>query len=145
MKLEFNADGSIKLPTQLAVAAADKERQMKVGRCFHVRKEVLSGAQAPGGKKCVLHVTVSDKMLAEMPVEKIHKWFLQANPETPTKVVKIDASRYTVEIGTAFRRCSDCTSFINRLKSYADGNIVMEKGFCSYEGPQRNFSYEDYF
>jgi hypothetical protein len=143
MNIQFNPDGSIKLPTQLAARAADQERQMALGRCFHVRKEVVS--KAVGMKKCVLHVTVSEKMAAEMPVERIYKWFLEANPETPTKIVKVDANRYAIEIGTAFRRCTDCTSFVSRLKGFTDGNIIIEKGMCSFEQNNRSFAYEDFF
>ncbi len=143
MKIEFNPDGSIRLPTQIARAQEDNERRMKIGRCFHVRKEVVS--RAAGMKKCVLHVTVSDKMAAEMPVERLYQYFIQSNPETPTKIVKVDSNRYAIEIGSAFRRCTDCTSFVSRLKGFTDGSIIVEKGLCTFEQNNRSFAYEDFF
>ena len=63
--------------------------------------------------------------------------------EVPTKLKEISEKEFEVEIGTAFRRCSDCTNLISRLRNFLDGNVIENKGSCTLK--EREFVYEDYF
>jgi hypothetical protein len=62
----------------------------------------------------------------------------------PSSLRKIDDKNFEVEIGSDFRRCSDCTSLIAKYREFLSGNVIDEKGTCTYEG-RKSFSYEDYF
>jgi hypothetical protein len=124
--VEFNSDGSIKL------SSLDKE--IKPTNCVIVKKEVLS-FDAP--KKCVLHLKIpGDNRF----VTNIHQEFSE-NASVPSKLVKIDEHEFDIEIGTDFRRCSQCMNLIGRFKECQD--IVVKKGNCTFE--DREFHYESYF
>ncbi len=141
MSIQFNPDGSIKLPTIVAQEHAEDERRMRTGRCITVRKEVVS-ERAP--KRCLLHITLSPQLAAENAVERIHGFF-KRDAETPTKLTQLSSTEFEIEIGTAFRRCSDCTTLISRLREAVDGNLILRTGNCTY-GEKRNANWceEDY-
>lgn len=138
---EFNPDGSIKLPERLEKKKQEDSVKLKTRRCIKVKKEVVSFT-AP--KKCVLHITLSDFINDNRFVENIYGFFKQ-NAAVPTKITKIDEKNFDVEVGTDFRRCSDCNSLIGRYREFLDGNLIEEKGSCTFEGRKQNFCYEDYF
>jgi hypothetical protein len=139
--VEFNADGSIKIPDKFMKAKEENNLKLINQRCIKVRKEVVNFS-AP--KKCTLHITLSNKFTDDQFVDNIYNFFKQ-NASTPTKIKKIDNKHFEVEIGTNFKRCSDCTSLINKYREFLDGNLIEEKGNCTYEGRKRSFSYEDHF
>jgi len=139
--VEFNPDGSLKLPAFLAKKRAEDEDKMKRQHCIKISREMIS-FKSP--KKCVLKITLSDALNDNKFIENLYYYF-QENASVPTKMKKIDEKRFEVEIGTDFKRCSDCNSLIKRYREHLDGNIIDEKGSCTYEGRQSNFSYEDYF
>jgi hypothetical protein len=142
MQVEFNPDGSVKLPGQLAAVKANAEMKMRVGRCVDVRKEVMR-THAP--KMCLLHITLSDRMAGDKLIEKIHSYYMKEKSETPTKIRQINDKEWVIEIGSAFRRCSDCNSFVTRIKEFMDGNILESSGNCTFEKRVPGFSYEDFF
>ena len=61
--------------------------------------------------------------------------------EVPSKLSKTEDS-FEIEIGTCFRRCTDCCSLIRQYREFMDGNIIEDS--CNFE-QNRNFCYEDYF
>ncbi len=137
--IKFNPDGSIKLPEAIAKSRRERENKLKNERCVLIRKEMVS-IRPP--KKCVLCIKVSDAINEAGFVEKTYHFFRQ-NAEVPAKLTKINEKEFEVEIGTSFRRCTECNSFVRRLRDFLDDNVIEDKGSCSFE--QRNFAYEDYF
>lgn len=139
---QFNPDGSLKLSAGTLQKKEDTINRMKVGKCILIHKEMVSFS-AP--KKCILRVKLSDAMSDNSFMENIHKYF-KGQAETPTKIIKINDKEFDIEIGTNFKRCSDCTELIRRYRDFLDENLIEEKGNCTYEGPRgQSFCYEDYF
>lgn len=141
MKVEFNPDGSIKLPGFAQQKISENESKMRSQRCIKVSRRVVS-FDSP--KKCVLRITLSDRINDNSFVSSIYNFFRE-KAAVPTKLAKINEKEFEVEIGTDFKRCTDCTSLIGRYKEYVDGNLIEEKGSCTFEQFKRNFEYEDYF
>ena len=139
--MEFNPDGSIKLPERIAKKKQEDRINLNSRRCIKVEREAVSFT-AP--KKCVLHITLSEVFQDNRFVENIYGFFRET-AAVPAKIKKIDEKHFDVEIGTDFRRCSDCNSLVNRYREFLDGNIIEEKGSCTSEGRKKNFCYEDYF
>lgn len=138
--IEFNPDGSIKLPGQFAKQVEENKERLKSQRCIKIKKELVS-FKSP--KKCVLHAVLSEAFSDNRFMETIFNDFNE-NSSTPCKLVKIDEKHFDLEIGTEFRRCTECCSLVNRYKEFLDGNVIEDKGSCSFE-QNRNFCYEDYF
>lgn len=57
----------------------------------------------------------------------------------------IDTKNFEVEIGTDFRRCTDCTSLLNKYREFLDQNLIEKKGNCTFEGRRSTFCEEDCF
>lgn len=142
MNASFNPDGSIKLPTQLAIALRNDETRMRIGRCILIRKDVIN-PKPP--KSCRLRITLSPRMMGDNTIERVHTSFRSEAAATPTKIQKTQDNEYVIDIGTAFERCKDCTALIGRLRAAMDENIIVHNGTCDYRPVQRRFSYEDYF
>ena len=136
--VEFNPDGSIKLPTSIAANQERKELKLKKERCVLIKKELVDFKP----KKCVLHIKVSEAFENSDFVSNIFTSF-KNQADTPSKLLKINERGFDIEIGTDFRRCSDCNSLIRRFREYLDGNIIVDKGSCIQK--ERSFAYEDYF
>lgn len=139
--VEFNPDGSIKLPDKILKQKKDNEFRMKNGLCVTIKKEVVSD-KSP--KKCILHVTLSEKLTDDSFVAGIYSHFVN-NSEVPSKLSKKDNNELEVEIGTCFSRCKDCTNLLNRFREFLDDNLILEKGSCSFEGRNQPFCYENHF
>jgi len=136
--VEFNPDGSIKIPDSIAANLEKKELKLKKERCISVKKELVDFRP----KKCVLHLKISEAFADANFVHTLFQSF-QRQSETPAKLIKLTESEFDIEIGSDFKRCTDCNSFIRRLREYLDGNLLLDKGSCTLK--ERNFSYEDYF
>jgi hypothetical protein len=139
--VEFNPDGSIKLPENMARGKAEKEQKLKSQRCVLFKKEIVS-VRPP--KKCILHLRISDAFPDSSFVEKLYSYFKE-KAEVPTKINRLNEKEFDIEIGTCFSRCSDCTSLIKRFRDFLDGNVIEDKGSCSYERKSKEFCFEDYF
>ena len=83
--MEFNPDGSIKLPEYAVKRKQNNEFRLKQALCLQVKKEVVD-FHAP--KKCTLHIKLSEKIHDDAFVTNIHKRF-DAYAEVPTKIRKI--------------------------------------------------------
>jgi hypothetical protein len=138
--IEFNPDGSIKLPGQFAKQADENKEKLKSQRCIRIKRNIVS-SKSP--KKCLLQATLSDVFSDNKFMETIFRDFNE-NSTTPCKLVKIDENNFEIEIGTEFRRCTECCSLVNRYREFLDGNVIEDKGSCTFE-QNRNFCYEDYF
>ena len=141
MNIEYNEDGSLKLPGRFARQKEEESRKMASQRCIRIRKEVVS-FNSP--KKCVLKIKLSDKFDDSRFIDTIYGYFKE-KAAVPSVLRKIDDKNFEVEIGTDFRRCTDCCSLVNAYREFLDGNIIEEKGSCTFEGFKRSFEYEDYF
>ena len=138
----FNADGSIKLPVWLANKKAENKAKLKTQRCIKIKKQIIND-KTP--KSCALHIILSDAFSDNRFIETIYNYFREKS-EVPSKLIKINEKEFKVEIGTCFRRCSDCNRLVRELREFLEGNIIEDKGSCTYENKlQSNFSYEDYF
>ena len=137
---EFNPDGSIKLPCSMLKKKEEAEYRMKKGRCVFIKKEIISHMPP---KRCMLHMTLSDAITDNRFVETTHRIFNESSA-VPSKITKMTEKEFDIEIGTHFRRCSDCSILIKRFKEFLYDNVIEDKGNCSYEG-FNNFCYEDYF
>lgn len=140
--MQFNEDGSLKISSSAIKKKQDNIDRMKKYRCIKIHKEMVNFS-AP--KKCLLHITLSDVITDNKFIETIHNYF-KSSCDVPTKLIKINDKEFDVEIGTHFKRCSDCTTLVNRYREFMDDSAIIEKGNCTYESfSSRNFAYEDYF
>ncbi len=139
--VEFNLDGSLKISGDLAKNKQDLDNRMKNQRCILLKK-ILVNDRAP--KKCTLLITLSDKFNENDSafVEKIYQCF-RGQAEVPSKFSKINEKEFEIEIGTCFRRCTDCCALIARYRDHLDGNVIERKEGCTFE--RREFLYEDHF
>lgn len=141
--VEFNPDGSIKLTGRAAENKARQENRMKSQQTIKVRKDLVCAKP----KKCILHLTKSDALRANINIDTIFNYF-QSSTQTPMKLLQLSDKEYQVEVGSDFNRCRECTQLVNRLREIVDGNIIVDKGSCTYQNSlssSRSFSYEDYF
>lgn len=141
MTVEFNPDGSLKLPGFVARKKEEDKEKLRKQRCIRIERELVSTA-AP--KRCVLRVTLSEALADNRFIETIYQQFSE-RAAVPTKIRKINEKEFEIEIGTDFKRCTDCNSLINEFRSFLEGNIIEKKGSCTFEGLRRDFCYEDYF
>ena len=139
--VEFNPDGSIKLPEQFARNKEENKEKLKSRRCIKITRQIVSFTSP---KKCILHIILSDVISDNRFIGNIYNYFKE-KASVPTKIEKLNDREFKIEVGTDFRRCSDCNSLINQYREFLDGNIIEEKGSCTFEGMKKNFSYEDYF
>lgn len=126
--VEFNPDGSIKLGGQASKVKAANDHKMKNTRCVKIKKEVVS-TFAP--KKCTLRITLSDVFEDGTIVEKVHDFFSRSS-ETPTKLNRITEKEWEIEVGSSFKRCTECLDIISRFRAYLQDNVIVEKGNCTY-------------
>jgi len=138
---EFNPDGSIKLPDRLARKKQEEEYRLQRGRCILIKRELVDD-RSP--KKCALHIKLSEAFTDNSFIEKVHKYF-HNDSQVPSKLVKLNEKEFDIEIGTCFSRCRDCNLLISRFREHLDGNVIEDKGSCSFEGRNQDFCYEDYF
>lgn len=134
--VQFNPDGSIKLPSHIQQNKDAEQRRWTCTKCIRITKEVLGGTP----KKCNLHIELSPRFDRNDFIQNIIRF---ANFETPIKVIEKNPKEFTVEIGSTFRRCTECTKLVGQYREYSDGNFILKKGACGFE--QRSFAYEDYF
>jgi len=135
---EFNPDGSIKIPGVIASNIEKRELKLKKERCILVKKELVNFSP----KKCLLHIRISDAFPDSNFISSIFHSF-QERADVVAKLVKINEREFDVEIGTDFKRCSDCNNLVRRFREFLDGNVIEDKGSCTLK--ERNFCYEDYF
>src|SRR3989344_106063 len=104
--VDFNPDGSIKMPEGIARKKEEKERRLKKSRCILFRKEAKNFNST---KKCVLHMKLSESFGDSDFVESVYRGFRNSS-EVPSKIARLNDKEFDVEIGSSFRRCSDCNS-----------------------------------
>lgn len=139
---EFNEDGSIKLPDWMQKNKSENEAKLRTQRCIKIKKQIINDRPP---KSCELNITLSEAIKDNKFIETIYNYFREKS-EVPSKLIKVNEKEFRVEIGTCFRRCSDCSSLISRFREYLDGNIIEVQGACSYKDRQQSdFCYEDYF
>jgi hypothetical protein len=138
--IEFNSDGSLKLPENIARIKEEHINKLKHQKCIKIRREIVN-FKAP--KKCVLYITLSDAIDDSRFISSLYMYFNQ-KAQTPSALRKIDDKNFEIEIGTDYRRCTDCNSLINKYREFLCSNMIEERGGCTYEG-RKNFVYEDYF
>lgn len=141
LMVQFNPDGSIKLPGYLEKQKNENDSKLKSAKCLKIKREIVSGV-AP--KACALIMKKSDAITDDRFIYNIFFEYSK-NAETPMKIFKNDDGTYRIDIGTDFRRCTNCNTLIGKFREFLYGNIIEEKGECSFEGRKTNFSFEDHF
>ncbi|MDP7323984.1 MAG: hypothetical protein QF632_04460 [Candidatus Woesearchaeota archaeon] len=137
--VEFNPDGSLKLPEHIVKEKDQNKDRLKTQRCIKIKRELVS-VESP--KKCVLHLTLSEGISDDRFIDTIHKEFSE-KASVPSRILKVGDRKFEVHIGTDFRRCSDCRTLRCQYREFLDGNMIDVKGGCTFEDD--NFNYEDYF
>ncbi len=137
--LQFNADGSVKLPDKMANSKSRKQDKMRNERTIILRKEIVCKTSP---KKCRLTLFLSDKIEDTRFVETIFKQTSERF-ETPVKLDKTNRREIVIEIGTAFKRCTECNKLINEYRQFIGANFFEENWGCTFEPRQLN--YEDHF
>ncbi|MBU1974878.1 MAG: hypothetical protein KKG59_00585 [Nanoarchaeota archaeon] len=138
--MQFNPDGSIKLPSQIEKRNQEHAHRLKNHMCIKIKREITNFS-AP--KKCTLKILVSEAIKDSAFVTRIHNFFKE-QAEVPTKINKLNEKEFEIEIGTSFRRCTDCTKLIGRYREHLNGCLIEDKGNCTFEG-RKNFCYDDHF
>jgi hypothetical protein len=139
--VEFNPDGSLKLPGSVIKSKADNSLRMRNQRCITLSKEVVNFS-AP--KKCTLRILLSDAISDSRFIDNIYADF-KGSAEVETRIRRIDDKNFEIDIETSFRRCTECTRLINEYKELLCGNVIEKKGSCTFDGRKTNFYDEDYF
>lgn len=139
--IEFNPDGSIRLPAHIEQAKRENAERMLKQRCIRIKREQVSLVPP---KKCVLRITLSQAFTESGFVEAIYNYFRE-KAQVPVKLIKVNDREFEVEIGTDFRRCTDCNALISKYRDFLDGNVIEEMGGCTFEGRSQSFCDEDYF
>ena len=138
--IEFNPDGSLKLPGHMIKQNEAKLNKLKNQKCIKIQRELINITPP---KKCRLSITLSEAITDNRFIENIYAQ-LNQNFTTPMKLNKINEKQYELEIGTEFKRCTECNTLINNYREFLEGNLIDEKGKCTFQ-IRRNFCYEDYF
>lgn len=138
---EFNSNGSIKPLKAEQNKKAERENKLQNQKCLMIKKDIVS-SYSP--KKCVLRLKISDAVMSNDFVDRIYKFFREKS-ETKTNLSKINEKEFEIEIGTSFRRCSECNNLIGKYREQMCGNIIEDQGTCTTERKTKEFSYEDYF
>ncbi|MFW6311352.1 MAG: hypothetical protein ACOC1K_03860 [Nanoarchaeota archaeon] len=138
--IEFNSDGSLKLPSHLQQKKDRETSLLNNAKCIKVERELVS-EYAP--KECHLIITPSKNLTDKRFITNI---FIDhaKNLEVPLKLSKHDQG-FKVVVCSHFKRCSTCCALIGKYRSFLDGNLIEKKGRCSFENYRKNFTYEDYF
>ena len=139
--VEFNPDGSLKLTSHMQQTIRKNENKLKTQRCIKIRKDIVSSFSP---KSCKLIITVSDAINDSNFISSVYKFFRE-KASVPTKLHKVSDKEFYIDVGTHFKRCSDCTALISRYKDYLDGNLIEDKGTCTFVRKEREFAFEDYF
>ncbi len=117
-----------------------KEKKLKKERCIHIRKEIVSSFSP---KSCKLIIRVSDAIDDPRFIGSVYEAFRE-KASVPSSLHKVTEREYYIDIGTHFKRCSDCTALISRYRDFL-GNVIEDNGTCINVRPKREFCYEDYF
>jgi|FLOH01.1.fsa_nt_gi hypothetical protein len=140
--LEFNPDGSLKLGKQVEAKREENKIKMISQKCVTITREVVNFT-AP--KKCVLRLQLSDAFNNDHKFVNTIYGYFKDRAQVPSKLTKINDKEFEIEIGTDFRRCTDCQSLRGEFREFLYGNMIDNKGNCTFEGMIKNFEYEDYF
>ncbi len=138
---EFNPDGSIKLPDHVVKKKEKEGHRLQNQMCILIKREVVND-KSP--KKCMLHIKLSERFTDNRFIDTVFKYFNDSS-EVPSKLMKLNDKEFDVEIGTCFSRCRDCNSLVSRYRDHLDGDVIDNKGSCTFKGFDREFCYEDYF
>ncbi len=138
---EFNPDGSIKLPSSMQKDKDLEKSRLENQKCIKIRKDVVS-TYSP--KSCKLSINLSNKFSDNKFIENTYNYF-RIQAQVPTKLKNISEKEFEVEIGSNFSRCKDCCNLVNRYREFLDGNLIEDKGTCTFKGRSQNFCEEDYF
>ncbi|MFH0869703.1 MAG: hypothetical protein V1866_01445 [archaeon] len=138
---DFNPDGSLRLPEGVMKRKEENVQKMISQQCMRVRKEITSHS-AP--KKCILRLTLSKAIADQRFIDTIFNCF-KNEAKTPMKLSRTGEQEFEIEIGSDFKRCTECTALIGRYREFLNGKIIEEKGNCTFAGRIGNWSEEDYF
>ncbi|MFH1064704.1 MAG: hypothetical protein V1729_06480 [Candidatus Woesearchaeota archaeon] len=128
MAIEFNPDGSIKLPTKMASRRIAQDNTFDNYPCVRVTRDQISHSTP---LKCDLIVDVSPKFMYPNRIETMYEFARDRFPhEANMKMVKEGNRRYVISIISGRLRCSWCQAFRNHLQNNLECRF-LQGGSCS--------------
>ena len=92
MAVEFNPDGSIKLPGHIVKAKEENKERMLKQRCIRIKRELVSSTSP---KECALHIVLSEAFTDNGFITAIYNYFMEKSV-VPTKLIKINEKEFKV-------------------------------------------------
>ena len=127
MKIEFNADGSIKLPGKLQEKKEQQDSNFQDRAVIRITKCKVS-ASTP--LKCELTITASDKVTNP----KIISYLFQECSRNFTggadlSIRQTNDREYVISIISGYKRCTWCNQFMDYIRDETDFAFQV-KGYC---------------
>ena len=127
--MEFNPDGSLKLGGSIAKQAQSDSSKMTSTRCVKITKYAT---KTTSPKLCTLSIVASPHVESGF-VERTYEFF-KKRADATTKLTQLSSSEFELTIGGEFSRCKDCQMFVSSSRDYLDGNMIENKGTCTFKG-----------
>jgi hypothetical protein len=136
MKMEFNPDGSIKLPEGMAKKKEDDEKIFQNEPCVRVIIDEISTVTP---LTCELTIQASDKVNNFDKIEYIFETSKERSMnESGLSIKKITNREYVVKIVSGKDRCSWCENFRNGIER-SMGVKVINWGSCFAYSSSRKY------
>ncbi len=136
MKVEFNPDGSIKLPEGVGKKKEDDDKTFENEKCIKIVRDQISSVTP---LKCELRILASEKV--ENP-EKIESIFKHATGKfrhlADLSIKKINNREYVVTIISGQFRCTWCEQFREFIGTEMDAKVI-NWGSCFNYTPSREY------
>ncbi|MFH1439956.1 MAG: hypothetical protein ABIG89_05285 [Candidatus Woesearchaeota archaeon] len=127
MKIEFNSDGSIKLPGQM------QEKKDKDNSDFNNRSAIRitkSKVSASTPLRCELTITASDKVTNPKIISFLfNECSKNFTGGAELSIRQINEREYVVSIVSGYKRCTWCNLFLDYIRD--ETNFAFQvKGYC---------------
>lgn len=130
LNLEFNCDGSLKVPNGFVKKLVDSDEVFKDDKAIRIVKKMVSCVNP---LKCELLISCSNKFEEVGVVEKL---FRSATGKfrhmAQLSFNKVNSYEFKVSIVSGQYRCSWCENFINYLGEKTDCKIIDETSCMSF-------------
>lgn len=127
--MEFNPDGSLKLSSASSAKLNNDIYKMQNTPCIKISKNVTRSFSP---KLCTLTLEASSQISSDF-IPKTFGFFSRRVDST-VKLIKLSQTEYQVTIGGEFSRCRDCMVLNSMFREYLNGNTIVNKGNCTFNG-----------
>ena len=136
MKVEFNPDGSIKLPDRLVKKKIDDEKLFQEQPCIKIIKNQISSSTP---LHCELKIQASKKLEDHKDIEKIFRRATgKFRHNAQLSIKKINNREYTVSIISGMYRCDWCNNFKEFIKKELNVEVI-NLGSCFEYSSSRKY------